>query len=297
MEAEGLKFFFYSGPRQDRATGEWWWGTTDPLLRKQHSYSGFQNMFALLYECPGGWPLEVQARAQREGQEGLLRYVAANADLIRSTVMEARRRTLSGELDEVVLGWERSEYPQDYEFYVPVGGRQRTAEGERREPQYELVTGKLGTLYLPSATRVRPWAYAFDGNLYKVAELLRRHAVEVEKLLEPVTVEVERYRVTGIEYADVTYQNHVLATVTVEVFKEEVTFPKGTYLVRTAQNGGTLAAYLLEPDTDDSLVQWNFLDHLRMSAGGTRGEREFPGTSLPLYRVMEQVGVKAVILP
>ncbi len=302
MEAEGLKFFFYSGPRQDQETGKWWWGTTEPLLRKQHSYSGFQNMIALLYECPGG-PLEEQARAQKEGQVGLLRYVAANSALIRSTVMEARRRTLSGERAEVVLGVERSEYPQDYEFYVPEGGNQRRQPGAQREAgqqserQYELVTGKLGTLYLPSATRTRPWAYAIDGNLYKVAELLQRHAIEVEKLISPVTTTVERYRVASAEYATSTYQNHILATVGVEVYSEEVTLPAGTYLVRTGQNGGTLAAYLLEPDTDDSIVTWNFLDHMRMSPGRTQGEREFPGTALPIYRVLDQVGVKAVILP
>ncbi len=303
MEAEGLKFFFYSGPRQDQETGDWWWGTTEPLLRKQHSYSGFQNMIALLYECPGGWPLEVRARAQKEGQVGLLRYVAANSDLIRSTVMEARRRTLSGERSEVVLGAERSEYPQDYEFYVRVGGNQRRQPGQRpeagqqNEPQYELVTGKLGTLYLPTATRTRPWAYAIDGNLYKIAELLQRHAIEVEKVISPVTTTVERYRVAQVEYATSTYQNHILATVGVEVYSEEVTFPAGTYLVRTGQNGGTLAAYLLEPDTDDSLVTWNFLDHMRLSPGRTQGEREIPGSSLPIYRVMEPLGVKAVILP
>lgn len=298
MEAEDLRFFFYSGPRQDRETGEWWWGTTDPLLRKQHSYSGFQNMIALLYECPGGWPLEVQARAQREGQEGLLRYVAANGDLIRAAVMEARRRTVEREEPEVVLGWERSEYPRDYEFYVRTGGGERRQRGTPpEEPQYELVTGKLGTLYLPSRTRVRPWAYAFDGDLHQIAGLLRRHAIEVERLVAPVTTGVERYRVTGIEYADGTYQNHVLATVEVETYAEEVTFPAGTFVVRTGQNGGTLAAYLLEPDTDDSLVQWNFLDHLRMSAARMRGEREIPGTALPIYRLMDRVGVKAVIIP
>jgi len=306
MENEGLKFFFYSGPRQDQETGEWWWGTTEPLLRKQHSYSGFQNMIALLYECPSGYPLELQARSQKEGQVGLLRYVAANAGLVRSTIMEARRRTLAREQTDVVLSVERSEYPQDYEFYVREGGRQpgmqreagaRREVGQQSEVEYKLVTGKLGTLYLPAETRTRPWAYAFDGNLYKVADLLRRHAIEVEKLTHPVTTTVERYRVVSAEYAASTYQNHVLATVEVEVFEEEITLPAGTYLVRTGQNGGTLAAYLLEPDTDDSLVKWNFLDHMRLSGATMWGERETPGTALPIYRIINQVGVRAILLP
>ncbi|MFC1627852.1 M14 family zinc carboxypeptidase [Gemmatimonadota bacterium] len=299
MESEGLQFFFYSGPRQDQETGEWTWTTTAPQLRKQHSYSGFQNMIALLFECPGG-ELELQARSQKEGQEGLLRYVANNAGLVRSTIMEARRRTLAREQAEVVLGTVQSEYPQDFQFYVREGGgaRQPGVEaGVQSEPQYTLVTGKLGTLYLPSATRARPWAYAFDANLYKIADQLRRHAIEVEKLTSPVTTTVERYRVATAEYATSTYQNHLLATVTVELYTEEITLPAGTYLVRMGQNGGTLASYLLEPDTDDSLVQWNFLDHMRLSGASMRGERETPGSELPIYRLMSQVGVRAVLLP
>lgn len=303
MEAEGLQLFYYSGPRQDPETGGWWWGTTEPVLRKQHSYSGFQNMIALLFECPGG-SLDLQARSQKEGQEGLLRFVAQNADQVRAAVMQARRRTLERASDEVVLGWEQSFYPGEYEFYVrertgqqPAARTERPPAGRQADMQYQLVKGRLGTLYLPSATRKRPWAYAFDGNLDKVAELLRRHGIEVERLIEPVTLTVEKYRVTEAEWAGRPYQNHILASVKVEVFEEEQTLEAGTYLVRLGQNGGTLAAYLLEPDTDDSLVMWNFLDHMGFSGSRMVRDQERPGTTLPIYRVMQQVGVKAVLLP
>jgi hypothetical protein len=39
-----------------------------------------------------------------------------------------------------------------------------------------------------------------------------------------------------------------------------MTFESGTAIVRTAQPLGLLAAYLLEPESDDGLVNWNFLD-------------------------------------
>lgn len=288
MESQGLQLFWYSGARQNRETGEWYWGTTDPLLRKQHSYSGFQNMIALLYECPGG-TLDLQARSQREGQEGLLRFVAENADEIRDTIMAARRRTVERASEEVVLGWKQDFYPGEVEFYV----RDRESGGQ----EYELVRGKLGTRYIPSATRTRPWAYAFDGNLHKVADLLRRHAIEVEQLKEPVKIGVEKYRVTSAEWADSPYQNHLLATVKVELVEEEETLEAGTFVVRMAQNSGTLAAYLLEPDTDDSLVTWNFLDHMRPRGVTTFGDQERPGSILPIYRILKPVGIKAVLLP
>jgi hypothetical protein len=39
-----------------------------------------------------------------------------------------------------------------------------------------------------------------------------------------------------------------------------MTFPAGSVLVRTAQPLASLIFYLLEPESDDGFVNWNFLD-------------------------------------
>ena len=39
-----------------------------------------------------------------------------------------------------------------------------------------------------------------------------------------------------------------------------MTLPAGTRIVRLAQPLGLLAAYLLEPESDDGLTDWNFMD-------------------------------------
>ena len=41
---------------------------------------------------------------------------------------------------------------------------------------------------------------------------------------------------------------------------EKVKFPAGTIVVRTAQPLGHLVFYLLEPESEDGLVTWNFFD-------------------------------------
>ncbi len=278
-----LLLYWYSGPSLDDETGEWYWRTTTPWVRKQHSYGGMQNVITLLYEVPGRHPLDIQADAQREGFEGLIRFMAENADRVRQTVMDARRRTLHQPRDEVVLGFEQRAHPGKDEFYVV----------PERGAEPELVTGERRTLYVPSATRTRPWAYAFDANLHHVAHQLRRHHIEVEKLVEPVTLTVERYRLTGLEYADSPYQNHILATGKVVTVEEEITLQAGTYVVRTVQNGGRVASYMLEPDTDDSLFSWNYFDAVmpRPDPEGESGR-----SALPLYRIIQRVPMKVVTL-
>jgi hypothetical protein len=64
-------------------------------------------------------------------------------------------------------------------------------------------------------------------------------------------------------------------------FKQEtIAFPAGSALVRTAQPLGTLAACLLEPESDDSLATWNFLDDYL-------GQ----GKVFPIYKMMGDVNV------
>jgi hypothetical protein len=54
--------------------------------------------------------------------------------------------------------------------------------------------------------------------------------------------------------------------------------PTGTLIVPTAQSLGVLAAYLLEPESDDGLVTWNTLD-----------AELHRGAEFPVIRVLERL--------
>src|SRR5690606_15779403 len=43
---------------------------------------------------------------------------------------------------------------------------------------------------------------------------------------------------------------------------EQVKVPAGWYFVSMAQSKGNLIAYLLEPETDDNLITWNYTDNV-----------------------------------
>jgi hypothetical protein len=174
-------------------------------------------------------------------------------------------------------------YPVKEQFYV-----RQPISATDQQPAPQLVTGTNNTLYVPGATRALPWAYAFDGRLNRVAEHLRKHGVQLEKLQAPVTTPVEQYRLDSLTYARTPYQNHLMATAMVSVTPGEMTLPAGVYIVRTGQPAGMLAALLLEPDNEDSLVSWNFLDNALPRAGTTQ--------PIPIYRIMTQVGMKTLLV-
>jgi hypothetical protein len=56
-------------------------------------------------------------------------------------------------------------------------------------------------------------------------------------------------------------------------------FPAGTVVVRTDQVLGSVVAYLLEPESDDGLVYWNFFDRYIASQWGRQA------LELPVYKL------------
>jgi hypothetical protein len=241
-------------------------------------------MVTLLYEIPGRWTLAQQADNAREGLTGLLQYAADNVSTVRGIVVEARRRTLQQPAAQVVLTTEERAYPQPEQFYVMEPGQS--------EPR--LVTGQNRTLYVAAATRPAPWAYAFEERLGDIARFLRRHAITVEQLEAPVTVQAERFRLDSIAWSDAPYQNHLNADATVTTVAESVELPAGSYLVRMSQNAARLIAELMEPDTEDSLITWNFLDHSLPSAESLQ-RRQQP-YFLPMVRVLQPAGVRSTVV-
>ncbi|HSR41267.1 MAG TPA: M14 family zinc carboxypeptidase [Longimicrobiales bacterium] len=283
LGTQGMTTYWYSGPRETE--DGWIWRTTEPWARKQHTYGGLQNMITLLFEIPGRWSLEEQADNARETMEGMVRFVADNADAVRGTVLEARRRTVESPPSEIPLEIEATAYPEEEQFWVI----------PERGAEPELVTGENRTLYVPTRARSWPWAYAFDGRFDEVAEHLRRHGLEVERLTAPARVPAERYRITALEWADAPYQNHLLADVAVELEPAmEAELPAGTYLARTRQHGARLLTQMMEPDTEDSLVTWNFFDHTLPSPGAVADPDE--PEYLDIVRIPTSTPVESLVV-
>jgi hypothetical protein len=72
--------------------------------------------------------------------------------------------------------------------------------------------------------------------------------------------------------------------------------PEGTYIVRMSQNAARLVSELMEPDTDDSLVVWNFLDHDLPSQEALQRQNQDEPFLLPIYRILQTGGMRTTII-
>jgi hypothetical protein len=143
--------------------------------------------------------------------------------------------------------------------------------------QVQLYEGPHKRWFVPTVAVSTPAAYLAPASL---ADRLRGHGIEFEKLEAPRSFDTESYVVLAMEK---TFSPDVATTpvprggvevplskkpaprrfetvLTVRVERRTLTAPAGTLLVRTAQRAGTLAVYLLEPCSDDGFARWEFLD-------------------------------------
>jgi hypothetical protein len=81
------------------------------------------------------------------------------------------------------------------------------------------------------------------------------------------------------------FQNHREMKIAGEYKKQQMTFPAGTIIVRTAQPLGRLVCYLLEPESDDGLVNWNFFDPDLET-----------GKTFPVYKLMQNVNAASRLM-
>jgi hypothetical protein len=338
LRAEDYDGFWYSGPQT--VNGQPGWAPTSVEPRKQHVYSGLSNVVDFLFETPSGTyrvidngtevvpiPREEryrhQVRGEYIGQRELIRFAADEPELLRQTVRGAKERATAlgaddSDDDQIVLEYEQTA-KFNAEFWRDREWEARQASDlpprDRNAPvEYELVNLPVFTEWVPTRTTTRPWGYVLPPQLATVVPLLLDHEVAVQQTLEPVSLEVEVYYATAMDNSEY-FQGHYLNKVTAAKRTETVDFPAGSFFIPTGQPKANLISYILEPETNDNLITWGFLDeHLEaMTAEETQLEIEQaarrrarfgreeegpppPGQLIPMYRLMKKTEIKAILV-
>jgi hypothetical protein len=132
------------------------------------------------------------------------------------------------------------------------------------------------------------------------------HQIAVQRLAKPVELEVEVYYATDVRHTEY-FQGHYLEAVKADKKVEKVKLPAGSFFVACGQPKANLISYLLEPETDDNLVTWNYLDnYLQVRSPELRqnpedmperpGRQQGAGQRIPIYRLMKKAEFESVLV-
>jgi hypothetical protein len=260
----GWDYFYYgnvAGGPGGSSSGTRRWETFDHRPRFNNNYIGLRNRFALLSEAYAYLTFRDRILATSRFLDEGLTFASRNAGRIRTLTLAADSARLAGarlplraELQhtgpvEVLMG-EVSEERHPVDGHV-MHLRKETVRPERMA-DYTTFKGI-------DAERV-PSAYYLPPTLTAVIEKLRAHGIATIPTSDAASMAVEVFRIDGNETAAVPFQNHHERTLQGAWIASDRLLPAGTMRVDLSQPLGRLAFYLIEPRSDDGLVNWNVLD-------------------------------------
>ena len=267
VREEDYVSFDYSGVRTEN--GVRGWGSTSVEPRKHHVYTGLTNSIGILLETPSnthrvmrdGTVVEIpqeeryyhQIRGGVIATSAILRAAADQREQIRAVTTGARMRAIAAGTtggDEIVLEYELTNRGDE-----PVWMPNEDGAG------YTLETVPVYLKWVPTRTTTRPLGYLLPPSMAPVLPRLMDHDIAVYGFEAPTTITAEVYYATEVR-RDNYFQGHYLQSVTVEKETEEVEVGQGWYYVPTAQSRANLISYLMEPETDDNFITWNWTDHV-----------------------------------
>ena len=232
------------------------------------NYGGLRNRLTILSEAYSYLTFKRRIEVSERFVEEILKYSAANAAEIKRLIRSADDETVRKFGGKVAvdqgIAFKPLALPQQVEILVgevekvknPRSGKEMIAMIE------DTVTPvKMEDIGMFATTRSvkAPRAYVFKYDKAIVDKLIQ-HGVKVEELTAETKFDVETFTVETATKATRPFQGHLEAKVTGKYATEKGKFPAGTIVVRTAQPLGRLVFYLLEPESEDGLVTWNFFD-------------------------------------
>jgi hypothetical protein len=235
------------------------------------NYVGFRNRLTILSEAYSYLDFRRRVEVTEAFVEEILKFSAAHGTamtrLANQVDLDTIRRGSNEPPMQMGVEYEMKPLPKPVEILVgevtkvknPRSGRDMTV---MLEDKFTPVMMQDFGLFAAKRSVPAARAYLFrrEDGTQAIIDKLVQHGIAVEELTAPATLEIERFAIEGIKKAGRAFQGHTAITLSGKYRKESIEFPAGSIIVRVAQPLGTLAAYLLEPESDDGLTTWNFFD-------------------------------------
>jgi hypothetical protein len=279
-------------------TSGWVFSTYEPFARYGTNYYGLRNRIAILSEAFSHDPFARRVASTYDFVSEILSYVAEH----KGEVMNVGKQG-----DAKVIAWGnnpstspklslRSRMDTTRIEDVRVEEVTTLTDSSKREPGMGMRqrTGIIKNVrmpvmasFTPTLTSTLPFAYAFDEKTAKaIAPYLRMHGITVEQLSAPAKVSMQTFRVDTVMDRGRSETSRMMKDVggTWNAATDEQ-LPAGTYVVRAAQPYGLLAFYLLEPESEDGLMQWSFYDGIVA-----------PHTNFPVTRITRPATLRSRVV-
>jgi hypothetical protein len=236
------------------------WRTFEHVPRFHNNYVGLRNRFALLSEAYAYATFEDRIKATNYFMDAALNFAHRNAARLKKTIADADRARINAQVLATTARMKRGGMVEILMGEVeaiknPVNSADMCNRKNVVKP--EQMVDMLW--FEPVTTEAAPSAYYVPADATKAIELLKAHGVQMKAVTQPVKG-IEQFTIDS-NTAGPPFEGHPMRKVEGKWQPApDVSAPKGAWEVSMTQPLARLAFYLLEPASDDGLVNWNFLD-------------------------------------
>jgi len=254
------------------------------------NYIGIRNRLSILNENYVYADFKTRVNASYHLLLSIMEYASKNKKEIKKLLDQADKETIAKGLnptvnDSFTIKYKGQPTPEKITIKAieadTIPGMKGYWRFKQSDRKVTMTVPYVADYYATESIRF-PFAYVLSVAEPEVIDNLKAHGIKMERLNEETTLSVERFKISDLKGAGRLFQGHYTNKVEGEFITEENTFPKGTYIIPTGQKLGWLVSYLLEPQTDDSLLLWNFFDRYLVPQWGNGYY------SYPVYRVLEK---------
>jgi hypothetical protein len=236
------------------------WETYDARARFGTNWMGVRGRLSILSEGYSNADFQTRISATYNFVREVLGLAGEQAAAIKSVVAAADRWRPDSVVVRSVLAPPTLQ-PVIAEITEDAGAGSDGYSRRRRTGRFRSIRMPVYDRFASARSEARAAGYLIPHRLKNVVELLRRQDIAVEVTTRPVRSPAQLFRVEAVA-VDSLFEGHRPRRVEGRWLPQpaDTSLVAGWYLVRTDQPLGTLAAYLLEPASEDGVVTWNLLD-------------------------------------
>jgi dipeptidyl-peptidase-4 len=285
LDRSGIHVFFhgYMSMRQGEQTT---YSTYSHLPRYLVNYMGLRNRMAILSETFSHDSFEKRVLSNYLFLVSLLEYTAARTGDLLKVVMNADESTVN----LITAGGGKMRKGVSYDIAaagkpIDLLTRETVEFKDQNGRTRRKATGRLIWIdsvkhfshFEPKISSVVPLGYIFPASLKTVAEKLQEHGIIVTTIKKKTRIEAEEFLITKYSRAPKpSYGNHNTVTVDGTFANRSVYADAGSYYVDMRQPLAWLIFYMLEPQSDDGLLLWNYFDDYLIPRGVEKGNLPYP---------------------
>jgi hypothetical protein len=267
--------------------------------RYMTNYIGVRNRLAILNENY----VYADYKSRVLGCYGLLQsiadYCATNAKEIKQIVSESDRKTIArGENPLPVDSFPIEYIGKPIEEKVTIKTYEVDEVTDANGNKSYKKTDRKKTVLVPYIAQYEatksvkfPFAYLVAISDPLVINLMQRHGIQINSLNKPQTFDVLSFKTTGLQADKRLNQGHYTQTISGNWETQRKEFKTGTFVIRTSQPLANLAACMLEPQSNDGLLTWNFMDRYLLPQWG-QGFNPYP-----IYKIIGATEINDTVIP